>query len=105
MRFNYNPQSEAMLLKAAPWADLDAIRTKLVERCKTQYDSDYDGDIEDYENNIVPTMPSVYGFRIELNKIINNMYPSHREEDIQFYQARECISHFFFNSDLWSRNE
>ena len=86
--FVYNPGRMSMLLRLAPWVDLEAAREEILNRLKDAGFSRETLDrIESYEKGEVATLPSSYSIQDEVVYAISDLYRRQMDHDRSFMVA------------------
>lgn len=101
---NYGHREE-MLLRFAPWADLELIRERLTERLLKI--SEIDGYFTDVQKQEVVEFSEGNGHAVSntlrsrkaLELTLSGLYPDQRHYDIKYLEALSEFNYYFFRSD------
>jgi hypothetical protein len=92
----------SILLRYAPWVDLEVTREDVLKRVKR---AGFSGKtmkmIESYEKGEVPTLPNSYSVADHVIYAVTDLYSTQLDRDRRFYDGAEAIKQYFINASYW----
>lgn len=100
--FVYSARRMSILLRLAPWVDLEAAREEILNRVKDAgFGETTMEKVLSYERGEVPALPTSYSVADEVIYAVTDLYRVQLDNDRRFYDGAEAIKQYFINAGYW----
>ena len=89
------------LLRVAPWADIDEIKSKLIAKIETaKYHEKFNYGVQKYLNGEACTLPNTWQLRDHIYSVLNENY-SCFSVDVHWSEVSGILVSYFFRPEFW----